>query len=111
MKLLVRFFATVFALLGIAYFVQGFSVANIYVAMEVAIVLGLVNLLIRPLILLITLPINLLTLGLFTFVVNALMIWLVAVFIQDFSVSGFMPALLAALILAVVHWVVHRFTK
>jgi len=113
MKLLVRFFSTVFALLLITRFVDGFVVTNIYTAIQVALVLALVNLFIRPVILLLTLPLNLITLGLFTFVVNALLIWGVAVFLHldGFAVAGFMPAFLAALILAVVHWTVHRFTK
>ena len=110
MKLLIRFLATVFALLLIARFVPGFQVTDFYTAVEVAVVLGLVNLLVRPIILLVTLPINLLTLGLFTFVINALLIWGISMlpFLHGFSVAGFVPALYAALILAAVHWLVHR---
>ena len=112
MKLLVRFFSTVFALLLIARFVPGFTVTNIYTAIEVALILGLVNLFIRPIVLLLTLPLNLITLGLFTFVVNALLIWGVASFVHldGFMIAGFVPAFVAALILAVVHWIVHRLT-
>lgn len=113
MKLLVHFVSSVAALMLISYVVPGFVVTDIYTAIEVAVVLGLVNLLIRPIILLVTLPINLITLGLFTFVVNALLIWGVALFVHlsGFVVTGFKPALIAALILAVVHWVAHRLVK
>ena len=110
MKLLVRFLATVFTLILIAKYVPGFTVTDFYTAVEVAVVLGLVNLLIRPIILLVTLPINLITLGLFTFVVNALLIWGIALFLplHGFAVAGFVPAFYTALILAAVHWLVHR---
>ncbi len=113
MKLLVSFFSTVFALLLIAHVVPGFTVTNIYTAIIVALILGVVNLVIRPILLLLTLPLTILTLGLFTFVVNALLIWGVAavVHLDGFAVNGFMPALLAGLILSVVHWIVHRFLK
>jgi putative membrane protein len=110
MGLLARFLATVFALLLITEFVPGFSVENIYTAVIVAILLGIVSITLKPLLLLITLPINILTLGLFSFVINALMLWLVASFVEGFEIEGFVPALLGALILAVIHWIVERLT-
>lgn len=108
MHLLVKFFSTVFALLLITHFVPGFIVPDIYTAIIAAFVLGLINLFIRPIILLLTLPINLLTLGLFTFIVNALLLWGVASFVPGFTVTGFTPALLGALIIAIVHWLAEK---
>lgn len=108
--MLVRFLATVFALLLITHFVPGFAVGDIYTAFIVAVVLGVVSITLKPILLLITLPINLLTLGLFSFVVNALLLWLIANFVPGFTIAGFMPALLGALILSAVHWVSERLT-
>ena len=110
MSLLARFLATVFALLLITEFVPGFSVDGITTALIVALLLGVVSITLKPLLLLITLPINILTLGLFSFVINALMLWLVASFVEGFAIDGFMPALLGALILAAVHWLIERLT-
>ncbi|HTB22086.1 MAG TPA: phage holin family protein [bacterium] len=62
-----------------------------------AAVLGLLNILLKPLLLLVTLPVNLLSLGLFTFVVNGLVLWLVAALVPDFSIAGFWTAVWAAL--------------
>ncbi len=110
MGLIARFLGTVFALLVAAYLIEGFVVANFYVAAIVAVILGLLNLTIKPILTLVTLPLNLITLGLFTFVINALLIWFVATFIDGFDVEGFVPALLGGLVIAVVGWVLNKLT-
>lgn len=110
MGILVRFLGTVFALLLITHFVPGFSVDTIYTAFIIAVILGVVSITLKPLLLLVTLPINLLTLGLFSFIINALLLILVANFVPGFAIVGFMPALIGALILAAVHWVLERLT-
>jgi putative membrane protein len=110
MSLLVRFLGTVFAVLLAAYIVPGFSVDSFYTAAIVALILGVLNVTIKPLLVLLTLPLNILTLGLFTFVINALLIWFIASFVQGFSVSGFLPALLGGLLIAAVGWVLHKIT-
>lgn len=97
--LLLRWLVNALGLMLVAYYVAGFSVSSFYTALIIAVVLGLVNAVIRPVVLLLTLPVNILTLGLFTFVVNALMIWFVATIVKGFEVTGFWPALYAALIL------------
>ncbi|MDQ3076652.1 MAG: phage holin family protein, partial [bacterium] len=86
----------------------GVIVSSFWVAIVVAIVLGIINLTIRPLLLLLTLPINIITLGLFTFIINALMFGLAAFVVPGFSVSGFMAALLGSLILTVIKIVTNR---
>lgn len=77
-----------------------------------AIVLGLVNLIIRPIVRLLTLPLNLITLGLFGWVINAGMLWLVSLVVPGFQVSGFVPALEGAVLLAVIsgvlHWLIYK---
>lgn len=103
MSWLIHWLVIALALLGIAYFVPGFRVSSIGVAIAAAAILGIINLVIRPILLVLTLPINILTLGLFTFVINALMLKLAAALVPGFAIIGFWPALLGALVLAVVN--------
>ena len=111
MRLLLRWVINAATLLGIAYYLPGIEVGGFYAALITALVLGLVNAIIRPLLLILTLPINILTLGLFTFVVNALMFWFVSTVVQGFEVAGFMAAFWGALILTLVSWVTGWFLK
>ncbi|BFD24926.1 MAG: phage holin family protein [Candidatus Parcubacteria bacterium] len=100
MKLIFRLlFNAAWILLG-SFIIGGLEVSSFYIALIVAIILGLINALVRPLLIILTLPINILSLGLFTFVINALLVWFVSSFIQGFALSGFWPALLLALWLA-----------
>jgi putative membrane protein len=110
MGLLARFLGTVFAVLLAAYVVPGFMVTGFYAAIIVALILGILNITVKPVILLLTLPLNLLTFGLLTFVVNALLLWFVATFVQGFSIEGFIPALLGSLIITAVNWTLHKLT-
>ena len=100
------------ALLFVAYVVPGFGVESLYTALIAALVLGLVNALVRPLLFILTLPVTILTLGLFTFVLNALMILLVSTIVKGFSVDGFVPALFGALVLwgvsLLTNWIVDQ---
>ncbi len=109
MKLLLRWLINSLILILIAYFVSGIEVSSIYIALITALFLGLVNALIRPLLILITLPINILTLGLFTLVINALLFWFVATFVQGFEVASFVSAFIGAFLLAIGSWVTNRF--
>jgi len=98
---LLRWIINALILMVITYFVPGVVVASFYYALVIVIVLGLINALIRPLIILLTLPINIMSLGLFTFVINALMFWLAASVLDGFVVFDFWSAFLGALIYAV----------
>ena len=111
MRLLIRWFINATTLLVIAKYVPGVEVGGWYAAFMVALVLGLVNALIRPLIILLTLPVTILTLGLFTFVINATLFWFVSTFMGNFSVTGFWPAFWGALCLSIVSWVVSLILK
>lgn len=108
MKLLLRFLGTVLAVLLAAYVVPGFHVDGFYSAALVALVLGLLNVTLKPILLILTLPLNLLTLGLFSFVINAGLILLSATFVKGFVVDGFIPALLGGALIAVVGWILHK---
>lgn len=105
MKLLLRWLVSAAALMLIAMFVPGIKVASFYSALIAALIFGLINALIRPIAVLLTLPINLLSLGVFTFFINALMFWLASTIVKGFFVAGFWPAFWGALIMWIVAWV------
>ena len=98
MKTLVRWFLLAAALLLVAYLYPGVSIAGFGSALIAALVLGLFNTLVRPLLVLLTLPVTLVTLGLFLFVINALMFWAAASVLSGFNVAGFGAALIGSLI-------------
>ena len=98
MKIIVRWLLLAAALLLVAHLYSGVSVASFTSALWAALVLGLLNTLVRPLLVLLTLPVTLLTLGLFLFVINALMFWAAAWFIDGFAVAGFAAALIGSVL-------------
>lgn len=91
------------ALLIVARVVGGVYVSGFGAALFGALVLGIVNAIVRPVMIVLTLPITLLTLGLFLFVINALMLWLVAALVPGIRISGFGAALLGSLLLTVLN--------
>lgn len=101
MKIIAHVLITALSLLLVAAVVPGIEVSNIYIAIVAALILGLLNLVVKPVLVLLTLPITIVTLGLFMFVINALLFWFAASFIEGFSVSGFIPALLGSIIVSV----------
>jgi putative membrane protein len=98
MKLIVRWLLLAAALLLVAYLYPGVSVTSFGAALIAAFVLGLLNTIVRPLLVLLTLPVTLLTLGLFLFVINALMFWAAAGLLDGFNVNGFAAALIGSLL-------------
>jgi len=106
MRLLLRWLINAGALMLVSYVLHSVRIENFYVALVVALVLGLVNTIIRPIVVLLTLPVTLLTLGLFIFVINGLMFWFVASFIQGFEVTGFWSAVFGALVYSVISWAI-----
>ncbi len=111
MHLVISLLANAAALLATAYLVPGFHVADWTVALVAAIVLGVVNTLVKPALAYVTLPLNVITLGLFAFVLNAIMIMLAAYFVPGFTVDGLVPALLGAVVLSVVSTVLAHLVK
>ena len=102
MTLIVRWFINALALLLVAYLYSGVQVDGIFAALIAALVLGLVNAVIRPLLVVLTLPVTILTLGLFIFVINAFMFWFVTEIVKGFTVTGFMAALIGSLMFSVI---------
>jgi len=108
---ILKWIGSVAAVLIAAYFLPGVVVAGLWSALIVALVLGLLNLTIKPLLLLLTLPINIITLGLFTFVINALMVLLASSIVKGFSVGGFLNALLFSLLLTIIQEILEMILK
>jgi putative membrane protein len=102
LMLLARWIINAAALLLVAYLYPGVSVESFATALVAALVLGLVNAFVRPILVILTLPVTLLTLGLFLFVINALLFWLVAELVPGFRVSGFGAALLGSILYSVI---------
>lgn len=107
MRLIAKWVLVALALLALPQVVPGIEISSFTTALIVAFFLGFANLLIKPIILLVLLPITIITLGLFTFVVNALLFWGIASFVDDFTVDGFVPAFFGALVISVVGVVVN----
>jgi putative membrane protein len=101
MKILINIILTGLAVGLAGYVIPGVALESFWTAITVGLVMGLINALIRPIVLILTLPLNVLTLGLFTFVINALMIMLAAWLVPGFEVAGFWPALLFSVVVAV----------
>ena len=102
MHLIIRLIINAIVFWLIAKYVPGFNPIAPGTAILAAVIFGLVNAIIRPIVLLLTLPINIVTLGLFTFIVNALMFWFTVWIVPNFTVSGFVPALEGSIIITIV---------
>lgn len=99
--MLLRWLINTGIIMALPYILSGIQVENFMAALVAAAVLGVVNAVIRPILVVLTLPINILTLGLFTFVINALMFMLAAQVVKGFHVDSFWSALLGSIILSV----------
>ncbi|MCF4100139.1 phage holin family protein [Gillisia sp. M10.2A] len=100
MKFIVRILLTALAVVLLAKFLPGVTVAGYVTAIIVAIVLAILNLIVKPILVLFTLPVTILTLGLFLLVINAVIILLADAFIAGFAVDGFWVALIFSLLLS-----------
>lgn len=101
LSLLLYWVLTAVVLLIVDAILPGIAISSFGTALVAALVMGLVNFFIRPILSLLTLPLNILTLGLFSFIVNALMFGLVAAIVPGFEVNGFLNALLGSLLLSI----------
>jgi putative membrane protein len=106
---LLRWLVLTAAVLAASWFLDGIRVDGLLSAVLAAATLGILNAFLRPLIILLTLPVNILTLGLFTFVINALMLQIVSEMIPGFTVHGFWTAVFGALIIGFVSWLLNTF--
>lgn len=107
MRFLARLLLNAVAILVAAWLVPGFELSGTGAALAAGALLGLVNALIRPVLILLTLPFTLITLGLFIFVVNAICVGLTAALIPGFSIAGYGVAFLGAVVVSVVSWILN----
>jgi putative membrane protein len=92
------------ALIAVAYLMPSITVSSFTAALMAALVLGLVNAIVRPVLVLLTLPATILTLGLFIFVLNGVLFWMVASWLEGFHVAGFWSGVLGAILFSIVSW-------
>ena len=104
MRILLVWLVNTLALIAVAYLMPSISVSSFTTALVAALILGLVNAIIRPILILLTLPATILTLGLFIFVINGLLFWFVGSFIQGFVVQGFWAGLIGSILFSIVSW-------
>jgi putative membrane protein len=103
-RLLAAWIINALSLLALPYLFHSIKVDSFYAAMIVALLLGLINTVIRPFLVLLTLPVTILTLGLFIFVINGLLFWFVASFVEGFAVAGFWQAVFGSIAYSVISW-------
>lgn len=102
MKLVLRWILNALGLMAVAYLYSGVQVSGFFPALIAALALGLVNALIRPILVVLTLPITILTLGLFLFVINAALFWFVGQILAGFVVQGFVAALIGSILYSII---------
>ena len=105
MRILLVWLVNTIALIAVAYLMPSITVTSFGRALIAALVLGLVNAIIRPLLILLTLPVTVITLGLFIFVINGLLFWLVGSFVEGFVVRGFWSGFFGAILFSIVSWI------
>ncbi len=109
MKLITRLLLTTLTLLVVAAYVPGVHVEGLYPALIAAVVLGLLNLIVRPVLFILTFPITVLTIGFFVLIINASLFWFASSFIQGFTVDSFLAAFVGSLIVTVVSTLANRY--
>ncbi|OGI63323.1 hypothetical protein A2818_01255 [Candidatus Nomurabacteria bacterium RIFCSPHIGHO2_01_FULL_40_12] len=111
MKTIIHFVISALAIMVTAYVLPGVNVEGLFVAFVLAVVLGAINAILRPILIFLTLPLSIITLGLFVLVINALLILLASYIVPGFTVSSFWSAFLFGIVLAIVSWVLQKFEK
>jgi len=106
---LIRVFANALAILAAAYILPGIEVSGGLVVLAAGLVLAIINAVVRPVLIFLTLPFTLVTLGLFLFVLNAFCLWLTSWLVKGFEVHGFWPAVFGAMLVSVVSWLLNAF--
>ena len=107
--IIIRWLILTIAMITTSYLIEGIRLESFFAALFAAAVLGILNAFFRPVILLLTLPINILSLGLFTFVINAVILLMASGAINGFKIDGFFAALLGSLLISIVSWILNTF--
>lgn len=111
MRMIIRLAVNVFALLVVEYLVPGFKLANIQTAVVAAVVIGIVNTLIKPILQFIALPLTIVTLGLTAFLINVGLLYLASRLVPGFYIASFTTAVIASLVLSLVTWFLHKLAR
>lgn len=111
MNILINWLISALVIIASAYLLPGVHIASFLTALATALILGIINITLKPLLLFLTLPINILTLGLFTLIINAVLIELTTLVVPGFSVDNFWWALLFGLILSIINSFLHKWSK
>lgn len=111
MGFLIRVVINAIAIYFIAAILPGIEISGLLAALGAGLVLGLVNAVVRPILIVLTLPVTILTLGLFLLVLNGLCLWLVSLVVEGFEVSGFWAAVFGALLVSIVSWLLTTFVS
>jgi putative membrane protein len=104
-----RWLVITVAIMLASVLIPGIQIDSVPTAVIAAGILGLINIFIKPILIILTLPLNIITLGLFSFIINAFLLKMVAWFVTGFEVNGFLAALLGALVISLVNWLANRF--
>jgi len=107
MHILIKWLISAISIIFSAYLIPGVNVSGFWAALWLALFLGLINVTLRPLLLIFTLPINVLTLGLFTFIINGVIILLASSVLKGFSVSGFLVACGFSIVLSIIGYILN----
>ena len=111
MKLIIRLAINVFALFVVEYLVPGFHLAGLWTAVVAAVVIGIVNTFIKPILQLVALPISILTFGIAAFLINVLLLWGTSMLVPGFTIASFTTAIIASIVLSLVSWFLHRLAQ
>ena len=108
MRILINWLVTTLAVIIAAYLLPGVTIRNFFSGLLTALLLGLINAILRPILVVLTLPLTIVTLGLFIFVINALLVLLTSAVVPGFEVHSFWWALLFSLLFSIVSFILHR---
>ena len=106
--LIIKWLVSTLAVMLTAYIIPGVTVGSFFVALWISLFLGFLNAVVRPILIILTLPINILTLGLFIFVINASIVLLASAITENFSVDGFFTALVFSIFLSITSYLLHK---
>ncbi|MBP6926591.1 MAG: phage holin family protein [Candidatus Pacebacteria bacterium] len=108
MKIIIHWLILTLAVLATPFIVSGIHVNSLLTAVVVAAILGFINTVIKPIVTILTLPINIITLGLFSVILNGLFFWFVAGVVSGFTIDSFTAAILGALVISVLNWIMSK---
>ena len=110
-KFLMKILINIFALLVVSYLIPGFYFANLWATVVTAIVIGIENTYIRPILQILFLPLSIVTIGVTAFLINVVLLWAVSYFVPGFSIDSFLTAVISSLVLALVATFLHKLTE